>query len=271
MMAVKLLTVKSWWLIQSPWRGWLTWRQPGKVMKLDILHSCCLSNEMSFSHSRHFRIRIAMTTRSACCFYRCCAALFWTLKKQQCLFTASFFPPLYLRSPNVEVCWLYSVSYFIFYLWSAKMLAQEKEETLSNPIKGIFPVRVVVNVRLTWHLLFIKPFENQILKRLFFTYVTHSGIFQLADLVQAVWWNTAVFIFRKWLSVVWETRRRRVRSVRVDPFALLFVSRSHDALKNPSVSSQTTTYCFVFSPCLYLSLSLPWSLPPPPPPPSPPH
>lgn len=29
------------------------------------------------------------------------------------------------------------------------MLAQEKEETLSNPIKGIFPVRVVVNVRLT--------------------------------------------------------------------------------------------------------------------------
>lgn len=140
-----------------------------QVMKLDILHSCCLSNEMSFSHSRHFRIRIAMTTRSACCFYRCCAALFWTLKKQQCLFTASFFPPLYLRSPNVEVCWLYSVSYFIFYLWSAKMLAQEKEETLSNPIKGIFPVRVVVNVRLTWHLLFIKPFENQILKRLFFS------------------------------------------------------------------------------------------------------
>lgn len=139
-----------------------------QVMKLDILHSCCLSNEMSFSHSRHFRIRIAMTTRSACCFYRCCAALFWTLKKQQYLFTASFFPPLYLRSPNVEVCWLYSVSYFIFYLWSAKMLAQEKEETLSNPIKGIFPVRVVVNVRLTWHLLFIKPFENQILKRLFF-------------------------------------------------------------------------------------------------------
>lgn len=269
MMAVKLLTVKSWWLIQSPWRGWLTWRQPGKVMKLDILHSCCLSNEMSFSHSRHFRIRIAMTTRSAWCFYRCCAALFWTLKKQQCLFTASFFPPLYLRSPNVEVCWLYSVSYFIFYLWSAKMLAQEKEETLSNPIKGSFPWGWLLMSGLPDICCLLNHLKIKSSRDFFFTYVTHSGIFQLADLVQAVWWNTAVFIFRKWLSVVWETRRRRVRSVRVDPFALLFVSRSHDALKNPIVSSQTTTYCFVFSPCLYLSLSLPWSLPPPPP--SPPH
>lgn len=44
---------------------------------------CCLSNEMSFSHSQHFWKGIAMTTRRSFSFlYCCCAALFWWLNKQ---------------------------------------------------------------------------------------------------------------------------------------------------------------------------------------------